>query len=281
MLPFNDGSASPLLKKVPPLSRTRGYRFYTADQKRLVDLWQCGGRALLGHTPPGLLKTIKNTASRGLFAPLPHSGLYRLERALQKLFPGRICGIYRDGASLGRALEQARRAFPHDAEPSAGIPVWRPFWDGAGGSGGADKAGEAWAFPHEAPVFIPVLPLPWMNAPETAVFRAGMENALPPSDLIPPLVLAALGRAVYDLIAAGPSRAAIPFKPYDRPFPLWKRQGIYLLYTGGAALYEGLFTRFLEGGFLLPPEPELPAILAPGLSPGETARLTALLSFTP
>jgi hypothetical protein len=293
MMPwFNDGAASPLLKKAGSVSRARGYRLYMADQRRLVDLWQYGGRALLGHTPPGLLKTLKNTASRGLFAPLPGRDLYRLEKALQKLFPGRICRVYRDGASLGRALEQSRRTFPGlwDAVPSApgpelsspeappgpprhpaGPPLWRPFWGGPGG---------APAFPREAPLFIPVLPLPWMNAPETAVCGAGMETALPPSDLISPLILAALTRAAHDLMAAGPGRGVIAF-PREQDFPLWKRQGIYLLYAGSAALYENLFMRFLEGGFLLPPEPELPAILAPGLSPGETAKLVSLLSFTP
>jgi hypothetical protein len=286
---FNDGSASPLLKKLPPLSRARGCRLYTADRRRLVDLWLYGGRALLGHTPLGLLKTLKNTASRGLLAPLPHRDLYRLERALEKLFPGRIGRIYRDGASLNRALEQARRTRPDLWEPfpeesggpgetlnPAGKLLWRPFWDPV----------NALAFPQEKPLFIPVLPLPWMNAPETVILSPGMETALPPSDLIPPLILAALGRTVYDLIAAGKTektgknRGAIEL-PHDRDFPLWKRQGIYILFTGSAALYENLFTRFLEGGFLLPPEPELPAIPASGLSPGETARLVSLLSFTP
>ncbi|MDR3145398.1 MAG: hypothetical protein LBU21_03905, partial [Treponema sp.] len=60
-----------LLRLLPRIRRARDFRLYTEDGKRLVDLWQDGGRALLGHTPPALFREIKNTAARGLAAPLP------------------------------------------------------------------------------------------------------------------------------------------------------------------------------------------------------------------
>ena len=54
-----------LLRTVPHVLRDRGWRLYT-QQGRLIDLWQYGGRAILGHNPPGMLRAIKNNAERGL-----------------------------------------------------------------------------------------------------------------------------------------------------------------------------------------------------------------------
>jgi hypothetical protein len=221
----------------------------------------------LGHTAPGLLKTLKNTASRGLFVPLPHPQLARCEKALGKLFPGCSFRLYRNREALLDALK------PSGAVPPGGpVPqypaLWRPFWE----------EGAPLAFKDAPPVFVPVLPLPWMNAPEVLVFKAGAEEAA--VDFVSPLFLAGLSRAAYELIAASQSRPPLNQK-YRRDFPLWKRQSIYLFFSGNADMYESLFARFLDRGFLLPPDPALPAILVPGLSPGEETSLISLLSFTP
>jgi hypothetical protein len=281
MIDWHD-TASGLLEKLPPISRARGYRLYASGERRFVDLWQYGGKALLGHTPPGLLKVLKNDASRGLFAPLPHPGRARLEKALGKLFPGCSFKIYRDRTALRNALKTPDPALPDAALPGAalsdaalpGVALWRPFWD----------EGAPLAFRDTPPVFVPILPLPWMNAPEIVVRKdkeaADKEGFSGASDFVSPVFLSGLARAVYELIAASQSRPPLNLKKYGRDFPLWKRRGIYLLFAGEPALYESLFARFLDRGFLLPPDPALPAILAPGLSPGEDAALVSLLSFT-
>jgi len=72
---------------IPNVLRARGYRLYLANGKRLVDLWLNGGSAVLGHTPSNLLRELKNTASRGLYAPFPHFTEARFVKALLKLFP--------------------------------------------------------------------------------------------------------------------------------------------------------------------------------------------------
>ncbi|MDR0642588.1 MAG: hypothetical protein LBG07_09025, partial [Treponema sp.] len=43
------------------------------------------------------------------------------------------------------------------------------------------------------------------------------------------------------------------------------------------APWEELYRRFLDGGFLIPPGPGAPLILPGSLSPGEEAKLAALL----
>ena len=83
-----------LLREIPAVLRARDFRLYTDGGKRLVDLWQNGGAAILGHTPPSLLRELKNTASRGLYAPFPHFLEGRFLKALSSIFPGRDFRLY-------------------------------------------------------------------------------------------------------------------------------------------------------------------------------------------
>jgi glutamate-1-semialdehyde aminotransferase len=89
----NDNEFS-LLDLVPLVQRARDFRLYCNGDRRLVDLWQNGGAAILGHTPPAVLREIKNTASRGLYAPFPHFTENRYIKALAKIFPGRKFRLY-------------------------------------------------------------------------------------------------------------------------------------------------------------------------------------------
>jgi hypothetical protein len=258
-----------LLRLLPEIRRARGWRLYAGDCSRIVDLWQYGGRALLGHTPPGLLKAFKNSAERGLFAPFPHFAGERLRKALAALRPGRRFRVYAGGEGLGAAAAVAEKA--------AGKPaVWRPFLDVPAG-----------------PLFIPVLPFPFPGAPAVLALDPETDAALErllPAETVSPAALAAAARCVWDLIAASPGRASPRFPKLDAALNrgsvesrIWRRQGLYLTCspnndldsacTGG---YPALFRRFLDGGFLLPPSPFQPAILPGELSPGEEAKLADL-----
>ncbi|MDR0624094.1 MAG: hypothetical protein LBG10_06655 [Treponema sp.] len=263
-----------LLRLVPPVLRARDFHLYTqarrGEKGRLTDLWQNGGGAVLGHKPPALLREFKNSLDRGLASPLPHPLERRLFRALDRLFPGRAFRVYAAGASPP--------FFP--APGDADFALWRPFLD--------ENAPLAVPEPG-APVLLPVLPGPgWArgrpSGPWILAFPSGLEAAhpFPPSDLIPPALLAVLTRGVYDLIAAAPERVRCPFPKIRaalRRGP-WERRGIYLIHREPPepAAWEALFRRFLAGGFLIPPEPETPLILPGLLSPGEDAQLAALLT---
>ena len=303
-----------LLKLLPPVRRARDFRLYTEDGRRLVDLLQYGGAALLGHTPPGLLRAFKNTAGRGLFAPLPGRLERLLLRVLPEFFPGRTFRLYDSEASLFRALaagvpasagtlvSAAPFSIPDPALPAwkpGFLSLWRPFLDLPGrasftgkpaSAAGKDavpgrimtaEAGVVLAVPA-VPLLVPVLPLPWTGAPRIlALDKARIQDAdFPPPDTVSPVYLAAAARALYGLKAAVPFRG-VSYARINRALQKspWRRRGIYL--TCGEALddaaYGELFRRFLEGGFLLPPARNLPAILPGILSPGEEARLAALL----
>ena len=261
-----------LLNLVPPVLRARGWRLYTG-KGRLVDLWQYGGRAVLGHNPSGLLRAFKNNAERGLYVPHPHFAEERFCKALSALLPGRSFCIYENETFLGNVLKAAAlgdfQNIPDDKISPRPL-LWRPFF-------GTDKQ----AALEAAPVLFPVLPCPFPGAPAVLAFdpeKAGdIPEKLPPSRRISPVALSAAARCIYDLLA-DPARGTPRFLKVDKALKnnaVWKRQGVYLYYTGEN--YTALFRCFLDAGYLLPPTPEEPAILPGELSPGEEVKLANLI----
>jgi hypothetical protein len=312
---MNGDTVFPLLRLVPPVLRARDFRLYAEGGKRLVDLWQNGGAAILGHTPPALLRELKNSANRGLFTPLPHPLERRFVKALERLFPGRIFRIYADGASLrtapGGVWGGVFGGKPEDAAVSgaesgaAASPpracLWRPFLDPQA----------PLAAPADAPLLIPVLPGIQGWSADAALprglcvlaFDPALESAsaFPPQDTLSPVLLAAAVRGIYDLISAAPLRGNPRFSKIDKALIKdacpWRRRGIYLTYgrgsggkaagaspnrdCPGAEAWGALFRGFLEEGFLIPPVSEQPLILPGVLSPGEEAKLaSSLLRFS-
>jgi hypothetical protein len=263
----NDNAEFSLLRLVPAVLRARDFRLYTRGAGRLVDLWQNGGAAILGHTPPALLRELKNTASRGLYAPFPHFLEGRFIKALGRLFPQRNFLLYASSPVIVETLVKAGTA-----------ALWRPFLDPAA----------PLAVPEDAPpVLIPALPgiQGWRNGlPQGLCVLAiapGFDPPLPPPDFLSPVLLAAAARGVYDLIAAAMLRAKSSFPRIGKALKdsPWQRQGVYLTQreTPAPETWAALFRRFLDAGFLLPPVPGQPAILPGVLSPGEETKLAALL----
>ena len=263
-----NGDSVKLLRLVPQVLRARGWRLYT-QKGRLVDLWQSGGASLLGHNPPALLRELKNSGERGLFAPLPHFAEGRLLKALAVLFPRREFRLYPERAALLAALSGAGLAGTS----------WRPFLDEA--APGPDGAAQN---PEEEAALVPVLPFPFPGAPAVLVLAAGSAERFPPPPPLSPLTLAAAARCVWNLCAA-PDRGKPRFPRIEKALTqnrFWRRRGIYLFHDYDykhppAADYGALFRRFLDAGFLLPPVEEEPAILPGELSPGEEAKLAGLL----
>jgi hypothetical protein len=117
------GTGSSLLRLLPPVLRARDFRLYTQGRgqegDRLVDLWQNGGGAILGHKAPSVLREFKNAVNRGLLSPLPHPLEKRLQKALARLFPRRIFRVYAPGTSPAGLWEAAGLPLPrHIADPA-------------------------------------------------------------------------------------------------------------------------------------------------------------------
>jgi hypothetical protein len=257
-----------LLRLVPAVTRASDFRLYTAGG-RLVDLWQNGGAAVLGHTPPSLLKELKNTASRGLYSPLPHFSEGRYIKALTRIFPGRNFRLY---AAPPPELKELV------AKGTAAL--WRPF---------LDPTAPLSVPENSPPVLILVVPgiQGWHdNFPLglcVLAIEPSFENTLPPSDFLSPVLLAVAARGLYDLIAATAKRASPSFpriaKALKNSDCRWRQQGIYLWLKQEPSKEEWaeLFRCFLEKGFLLPPVSYQPAILPGVMSQGEEAKLAGVM----
>jgi hypothetical protein len=253
---------SSLLRLVPEVLRARDFRLYTKTG-RLVDLWQNNGAAVLGHTPSSLLRELKNTASRGLYAPFPHFLEARYHKALSRVFPDRSFRLY--------------FAPPPELETlvaDGNAALWRPFANSA----------SPLEVPESPPVLIPVVPgiQAWRDGlPLGLCVLAAKDSAAIGGDFLPPILLAAAIRGVYDLISAAQARANPKYPRVAEALKnsLWQRGGIYLTMRQKPSQTEwaALFRRFLENGFLLPPDPSQPLILPGVLSPGEEAKLASLL----
>lgn len=265
-----------LLSLLPRIRRARGFRLYAESGKRLLDLWQCGGAAALGHTPPRVLLAFKDAASRGLFAAVPSALGARFERALSALVSGRpVVRCYASEADADRALVAAGfpllSAFADPAvdDLSAGCPasLWRPWL----------SHGEA-----ASPVISPVLPLPHPGRPTALLLPRSLSAHFPLPAPASPVLLAAALRSLADLAAAplpgsrdpGPRLSAA-----IRSDPSRGLRGPYIRFPecSDSAAYGVLFRRFLDGGVILPPDRSLPAILPAEMSPGEESALRSLL----
>jgi len=248
-----------LLNNIPHVLRARGFRLYLSNNKRLLDLWLCGGAAILGHTPVNQLRELKNTASRGLYAPYPHFTENRLIKALIKLFPNHVFRLY---AAPPNELKTAK--------------LWRPY---------ADPAAPFEA--NDTSLFIPVLPgiqtwrggLPFGLCIIAAQSEEALSN-LPPSDRLSPVLLSAAARGIHDILAA-PQRGKPHFPKTAKALKtsVWLRRGIYLTLkeTPSETEWETFFNKFLEAGFLLPPTPFYPLILPGEMSDGEDSKLASVL----
>jgi hypothetical protein len=232
------------LALLPPVKRARGYRLCT-ENARFVDLYLDGGRAVLGHNPPGVLREMKNAAERNLFAPYPSYYTRRFEKALSLLFPGKSFVVYGSIETVPSALREQ-------------TPEWRPYMKWAGE--------DALAF------------LPHPLAPAVLVTGMGNENhgGIPLS----PVILALTTRAIYDVLH-NPERGAVVYPQADEVLAggSWKREGIYVRLRDEAADEEWarIFRRFLDAGFLIPPTQRDPLILPGELSPGEEKALAECL----
>ncbi len=269
--------ASRMMALVPRIRRARGFRLYAESGTRLLDLWQCGGAAALGHTPPRVLLALKDTASRGLFAPFPGGEAKRLARMLASLVDGRpVVRLYADEAAADRALAAAgygslsRSSFADPARvpvgPNDAAALWRP-WIG---------------LERIPPVVSPVLPLPLPGCPVALLLAPELEARFPEPAPASPLLLAALRRAFADLSASlskgeRPDRRRLAEALADAAGVSVRGPYIRFAAYSEPRSYFDLFRRFLGRGLLLPPDPAVPAIVPLEMSAGEERALADAL----
>ena len=306
-----------LLRQIPDVLRVRGYRLYLAGKHsnnenwRLVDLWLNGGAAILGHTPSNMLRELKNTASRGLYAPFPHFTERRFLKALSKILPGYSFRIYAappeelKNVKLWRPYADPKNPFYIDDMSESfkqhliipvlpGIQTWRnglPF--------GLCVVAFPGSVPENKNVNSENKNISSKNAnlknktvnnvnetvnsiKETKIISAeNLLTQLPASDNLPPVLLAVTARGIHDILAK-PERAKVSFPRITKTLKntRWRINGIYLTLKEDVneKTWETLIHKFLEAGFLLPPLKSHPLILPGELSKGEETKLAAVLN---
>ena len=259
---------------LPVTRRTRGFRLYDLQGRRLIDLHREG--ALLGHR--GAPTTaMKSALSQGLDSGLPSVWEGRLIRALGRRFPAHpTVALY---VSMDRALAAAtlalgRRITARDLYDPALDPtperdplaaLWRPFLP-----------------MPSARILVPVMPLSVCGVPAPLCLD-DPEAELPPSDPISGFILAGAHSAFLSLWpddGSAPLRDPALERVLDR-LPAWELRGPYVKSLSSPDEYPGIVRRFLEAGVLLCPRYPGPSVLPAGCSPGERNLLARLFASCP
>ncbi|MFW5826182.1 MAG: hypothetical protein ACOCVO_01355 [bacterium] len=268
------------LRRLPRIRRARGYRLSTLDGRRLLDMWQDGGRAILGHRGADVPTALKRALDRGVTEAFPSAQEHRLEQALRRLLGDAepfSLAVYasreRAYAAVSRSLGLAPgrlvvgdpatgRACDHEPR----VALWRPFlpgdpWRVADGGADSGHGGGGPAAGARAAVLLPVLPCGGLVDAQVVLAARDAHIGLE-SDLLPEASLVALTVAADALVSA-PSPPVVALPGFDVRGPYCVPVGA----RGGD--YDALFDRFLEAGIVLSPDPALPSIVPGELSDGE------------
>ena len=252
---------------IPKIHRAREYRLYDGRGKRYLDFFQDNGHAIMGHRPQRTILEIKNTLSRGQLAAYPSSHHYQTLKALARLDPELPhVRIYR---SIERAAYAASLQLGFDVElqdivdpalngrDSGPVAYWRPFFE----TGRVDS-----------PVLLPILPVPMPPAPCALLFRDRPSDKVPESDTCSPASLAAMKRAVYDLLDFIDTVDRSRWHLFDT-IDFWSRKGPYLTLAIEEDAFRSLFKELLRRSILISPIFPGPSIIPAEYSPGEITQL--------
>lgn len=270
-----EGLVQDLSPLVPIIKRARGYRLYDLNGNRILDLYQSGGAALLGHRGVNLTHHLKNVLSQGLLFELPSVYEKRLRRELRRRYPAfpssfvfadRLEALGFLSRHLGREVEWDRIADPvwEERGPAAFHRLCLPV-----PSFGAD-------LPR---ALLPLLPYRIGHAPVVVCVREPPREAESRPAAVSALLLTAVLRSLADL-----ERFEQP--PWYAGGALegihgWRQRGPYVLPDFEEAEYPAVFRRFLEGGCLLSPRYREPSILPGEASPGEWEKMIRLFRRFP
>ncbi len=234
----------------PVIQRARGYYLYDNKGKRLLDLYQDGGKAILGHTPNKLQNVFKSTVAKGLLANYPSVYKRRFEKHLKQLLPNyNVVGYFSDYSHVSQFL---------------GTPVEEPFFP-------KGNKGQFWRpFLEKTEInsdfIIPILPLPGSFAPVVLCVREGIKREVVPNSIaVSPVVFALLTNTINSLIAQR--------EPFLKTNPLseiaFYCNGPYCLTNLDDDKYREFWLSALDVNILLPPTSAEPIIVAPLYSEGE------------
>ena len=271
-----------LLDRLPVINRARDFRLYTCSGQKIMDFYQDGGNAVLGHRIPGLSLSMKQSIEKGVLFPCRTRYDSRLKKAVELLAGKEIFYSVYQGeealfSGLGRDIPQF---FPEDNEKSINIyqdisknqendaqeisgrnlpdrdtVFWHPF---SGDS--IEELLEKYQF------VVPVIPFPGTLSPRMVLSKS---SSLPANGRVSPVALAAFITAVYSLINSPCDLHKIWASEEAQVSRLWSRKGIYLIPQYKDNFHEKIFINLLDKGYLISPDYNVPSILPGKISKGE------------
>lgn len=237
------------------VKRARGCFLYTRSGARLVDLWQEGGRAILGWGGGKPFTALKNALDRGVTGSFPTAFSRRLESAASALLAQKrkVFAFASRQAAIAAALRLS----------SDGVSFWRPW-----GAEGVDWSAV------DCAIITP--PLAWASPlyvlavrPEAAEGAEGVE-----SDIIPAPLAAAAARAMSDLAAEIPRRGEKDWFSHDKILSkYWTRRGPYLCPKVSKERYADFVRHCLDCAVVASPDYDAPSIVPPGIDKGVFTKL--------
>lgn len=228
------------------IKRCRGSYLYTSKEVRLIDLYQEGGRAILGWREGKAMQVLKNTLEKGLWGSYPDVSGKRLEKALGSLFT--YCGV-----SHFSHFSWYYETSESIALLKKNIPVVYP-WSGISPQGLNSAASSV--------LFVPPFPFP-----SIIVGASVSSDSLPVSDFFSSSMLEAMSRAVYDLIDAFKLRKDESWALYDDFLsPYFRRDGSALYTTLSIKDYDEFVLHCLDCGLVINPSSEYPSFVPYGVS---------------
>ncbi|MFW5687990.1 MAG: hypothetical protein ACOC1U_00340 [Spirochaetota bacterium] len=274
--------ATARLRFLPAIRRARGFRLYTSDGRRLLDLWQAGGEAIVGHRGGGIVTAAKRVLDRGVLAPLPSSQQHRLEQAMRALLPAfddyallvfanreraaralgggidGLTGVVDPVVEIARAgdVPAAATGVVTETAVRARAVLWRP---------GLDEVVQPDAYRRFAAI-VPVLATGGMIGAHAVLVRRDQSVGLT-SDLLPEPVLAMLTAGAHALVSFG-TRPMVDLDGFATVGP-------YRVPVSDEG-YDARFRRFLEAGVVISPDPVVPSVVPAELSDGEADVLRSI-----
>lgn len=248
---------------MPIVVRARSFYLYDRYGVRYLDFFQNHGRALLGHRPDMLQRSIKSTVSRGLISEYPSVFEGRLEKLLAKLFPGysdfRLYADAQVARQVAMVVSQDPIYDPACSPPTDRclVSYWRPYLE----VGGADSV-----------LLFPILPFPGSFIPQVVCIKDPTLAAdLPHSDCVSPLLLDLLIKSVSALMHNLQSDEAVA-KRKDNPLEgLFETRGPYGMTHLPPSRYREFAQEALSLKVVLPPSADIPLITPGEYSKGDIA----------
>lgn len=255
--------AKEIYSRFGSVKRARKSYLYTAKGVRLTDLYQEGGRAILGWGGSAFT-VFKNVLERGAlgsyftdFSSPCGREKSRLDRAVSALF-----GDDRRAFTFSDKQAALKAALSLSAE---GTSVWRPWNPVSLDWRSVDCILFAPALPWAADIFVLALK-------DTRAINP--DFSLPGQIFLPSALCAAVTRSIYDLIKALQEREEKHWFIYDQIVTrYWERKGPYLFPKVPEDRYADFFRHCLDSAVLISPDYHQPSIVPFGADKGVFSKL--------